>query len=61
MTLCEIAKDVGFMFHDSKTHVLVLDLVLQSLCCRVDIVLLINGVCTLVNVVIIDPTRVDLV
>jgi hypothetical protein len=37
------------------------DLVLQSLRCRVDIVLLIDGVYTLVDVVIIDPTQVDLV
>jgi hypothetical protein len=39
----------------------VLDLVLQSLCHRVNILLSIDGVYTLVDVVIINPTRIDLV
>ncbi len=38
-----------------------LDLVLQSLCYRVDILLSINDVYMLVDVVIIDPTQIDLV
>ncbi len=35
------------------------DLVLQSLRCRVDIVLSIDGVCTFISVVIVDPIQVD--
>jgi hypothetical protein len=49
-----------FHFSREYTHVF-LPPTLQSLCHQVDIVLLINGVLTLVDLVIANPTQVDLV
>jgi hypothetical protein len=55
-----IAKDVRFHILRKQTHVL-LPLALQSLHCWVNIVLSVNGVCTLLYIVIANPIQVDLV
>jgi len=51
-----IAKDAGFQVLWKQTHVL-LPPTLQSLCCQVDIVLLIDGVHTLIDIVIVEPFK----
>jgi hypothetical protein len=51
-----IAKDVGFQISQEQTHVL-LPPTLQFSHCQVDGVLSINGVCTLVNVVIMTLVK----
>jgi hypothetical protein len=55
-----IAKDMGFHVSHEQTHVLPPPS-LQSFCEWVDIMLSIDGIHTLANVVIVDPTTVDLV
>jgi hypothetical protein len=55
-----IAKNVRFHVSQKQTHVL-LPPILNFLCCRIEIVILIDGVCTLVGVVIVNPTQIDLV
>jgi hypothetical protein len=55
-----ITIDVRFHVSQEQTHVLPPH-ALQFLCHWVDIVLLINGVHTLVDIVIVDPIQVDLV
>jgi hypothetical protein len=59
-TFMTIVKDVRFQVSWKQTHVL-LPPTLQSSCFRIDIVLSIDGVHTLVDVVIVDPIWVDLV
>jgi hypothetical protein len=49
-----IVRDMGFHVLQKQTHVLS-PLTLQSSCCRIDVVLLIDGVCTSINVVIVNP------
>jgi hypothetical protein len=55
-----IAKKNEISCLQKQTHVLLLP-TLQYSCCRVEIVLLVDGVHTLVDVVIVDPTQIDLV
>jgi hypothetical protein len=55
-----IVKGVGFYVSHEQTHVLLLPS-LQSFCQWVDIMLLANGIHTLANIDIINPTQVDLV
>jgi hypothetical protein len=51
---------MGFYVLLEQIHVLS-SFALQFLCCRINIVLLINGVCMSANIVIIDPIQVNLV
>jgi hypothetical protein len=51
---------MGFHVSRDQTHVLSSPS-LQSSHEQVDIMLLIDGICTVTNVIIVDPTRVDLV
>jgi hypothetical protein len=55
-----IGIDMGFHVSHDQAHVLSPPS-LQSSCEQVNIMLLIDGICTLANVVIINPTQVDLV
>ncbi len=55
-----IVKNVGFQVSRDQNHVLSPP-ALQSSCHQIDIVLLIDGVCKLVNVVIPDLIQVNLV
>jgi hypothetical protein len=55
-----IARDMGFHASHEQTHVLPPPS-LQSSYERVDIMLLVDGIRTLANVVIVDPTQVNLV
>jgi hypothetical protein len=55
-----IAKNAGFHVSQKQTHVLPLP-TLQFLCRQIEIVLLVDGVCTLVDIVIVDPIQIDLV
>jgi hypothetical protein len=53
-------KDVEFHVLREQTHVLLLSS-LQYFCSFVNIVLLVDNICTLANVIIVDPTQADLV
>jgi hypothetical protein len=55
-----IARNMRFHVSCDQTHVLSLPF-LQSSCEQVDILVSIDGICTLVYVVIVNPTWVDLV
>jgi hypothetical protein len=55
-----IAKNAGFHVSQEQTHVLLLPTV-QFSCRLIEIVLLVDGVHTLVDVVIFNPTQIDLV
>jgi hypothetical protein len=55
-----VVRDARFQVSQEQTHVF-LFLPLQFSHCQIDIVLLINGDYTLINVVIADPIQVDLV
>jgi len=54
--LVAIVKNAKFHILRNQTHV-ISPLTLQVSHCRVDIVLLINGLCTLANVIIADPFK----
>ncbi len=58
-TFPTIAQDVGFHMGWKQLHVFPL-ITFNSFCWQVDMVLTEDGICTLVNVVIINPTRMDL-
>jgi hypothetical protein len=55
-----ITKNAGFHVSQEQTHVL-LPPTLQFSCRWIEIVLLVDGVHTLVDVVIVDPIQIDLV
>jgi len=55
-----IVRNMAFHVLREQTHIFP-PTSLQSSCQRVDIVLSIDGIGTLVNVVIVDPTQVDMV
>jgi len=55
-----IARDARFHFLWLQTHVLSLPF-LQFSCWQVDIVLLVDGTCTLADVIIVDPIQAYLV
>jgi hypothetical protein len=56
-TFASISKNVGFHIFHEQTHVLLMfSSLLQSSHEQVDIVISTNGVSTMVDVVIIDPT-----
>jgi hypothetical protein len=58
-TFATIAWDVGFHLRWEQLHALP-SITFNSFCQQVDIVLTKNGICSLTNVVITNPTQVDL-
>jgi hypothetical protein len=53
-------KDVGFHVLRKQTHIL-LSPSLHYFCWWIDIVMLVDDICTLANVIIVKPIQIDLV
>jgi hypothetical protein len=58
-TFATIVQDVGYHMGQKQVHVFS-STMFNSFCSQVDIVLTIDDIHTLINVVIVDPTHVDL-
>jgi hypothetical protein len=57
-TFVAIARDVGFHVGQKQLHVLP-STTFSSSCQQVDIVFTKDGICTLADILIVDPTRAD--